>query len=45
MTIDYRRVNAMTVPMAAYMPFLVVIMAKLKDAKHFGVFDLLKGFW
>ena len=45
LTIDYRRVNSMTVPMAAYMPFLAVVMVNLKDAKYFAAFDFVKGFW
>jgi hypothetical protein len=45
LTIDYRRVNSMTVPMAAYMPFLAVVMANLKDAMYFAAFDFVKGFW
>jgi hypothetical protein len=45
LTINYRRVNAMTVPMAAYMPFLAVVMANLKDAMYFAAFDFVKGFW
>jgi len=35
----------MTVPMAAYMPFLAVVMANLKDAMYFAAFDFVKGFW
>ena len=45
LTIDYRRLNSMTVPMAAYMPFLAVVMVNLKDAKYFAAFDFVKGFW
>ncbi|GMF45660.1 unnamed protein product [Phytophthora fragariaefolia] len=44
-TTDYRAVNAQTEVMAAVMPILSVVMKNACGMKHFGLFDLLKGFW
>ncbi|KAF1323287.1 hypothetical protein FI667_g4734, partial [Globisporangium splendens] len=44
-TIDYRPVNKMTVPIAGAMPNLSVISAAVYGSTCFAKFDLMKGFW
>ncbi|GMF65874.1 unnamed protein product [Phytophthora lilii] len=43
MTVDYRPVNRLTVPLAAATPNLAVVTQSVKDAYGFGSFDLLRG--
>ncbi|KAE8901511.1 hypothetical protein PF010_g12839 [Phytophthora fragariae] len=45
MTVDYRPVNQLTVPLAAATPNLAVVTQSVKGAYGFGPFNLLKGFW
>ncbi|OWZ05895.1 LOW QUALITY PROTEIN: hypothetical protein PHMEG_00021933 [Phytophthora megakarya] len=45
MTVDYRPVNRLTVPLTAATPNLAVVTQSVKGAYGFGSFDLYKGFW
>ena len=42
---DYRRINACTVPMPFPLPRIEDILQYVQGAKYFGSLDLLKGFW
>ncbi|KAE9046006.1 hypothetical protein PR001_g4734 [Phytophthora rubi] len=42
---DYRPMNKKTIPIAGAMPYLLVVIAKVKGACFFATFDLFKGFW
>ncbi|KAE9358743.1 hypothetical protein PF008_g2540 [Phytophthora fragariae] len=44
-TIDYRPVNRMTVPLAGAAPNLAVVVESVRGAYGFGAFDFHKGFW
>ncbi|KAG6618625.1 uncharacterized protein IUM83_01442 [Phytophthora cinnamomi] len=44
LTVDYRPVNRLTVPLAAATPNLAVVTQSVKGAYGFGSFDLFKGF-
>ncbi|OWY98480.1 hypothetical protein PHMEG_00030748 [Phytophthora megakarya] len=44
-TSDYRSVNSVTEVAAGVMPILRVLTENVRGMKHFGLFDLLKGFW
>ena len=45
MTVDYRRINACTVPEAWPFPRLEDLLQRIPGARVFGCLDLLKGFW
>ena len=45
MAIDYRRLNAATIPMTEPIPLPEVMFAHLQGARIFSKMDLLKGFW
>lgn len=45
MTIDYRVVNRMTVPIAGTMPSVATTTDAFNGKKFFGRFDFTKGFW
>jgi transposase InsO family protein len=45
MAIDYRRLNAATVPITEPIPLPEVMFAHLQGARIFSKMDLLKGFW
>uniref|UniRef100_H3H8H0 Reverse transcriptase n=1 Tax=Phytophthora ramorum TaxID=164328 RepID=H3H8H0_PHYRM len=44
-TIDYRPVNKVTVPIAGAMPNLAVVSSSVRGARCFAKFDMIKGFW
>ncbi|OWZ14581.1 hypothetical protein PHMEG_00011920 [Phytophthora megakarya] len=44
-TIDYRPLNKLTVPIAGAAPNLVVVVGAVRGAYGFGTFDFHKGFW
>ncbi|POM72870.1 Hypothetical protein PHPALM_10354 [Phytophthora palmivora] len=44
-TIDYRPVNKLTVPLAGAAPNLSVVVESVRGAYGFGTFDFHKGFW
>ncbi|KAH9101889.1 hypothetical protein LEN26_015639, partial [Aphanomyces euteiches] len=44
-TVDYRPVNALTLPISGNMPNLPAILPKTQGAVAFATFDLFKGFW
>ncbi|KAE9271091.1 hypothetical protein PR003_g30616, partial [Phytophthora rubi] len=45
MTVDYRRLNAMTVPIAGTASNLSVVTSSVRGSCGFASFDLHKGFW
>ena len=45
MAIDYRRLNASTIPITEPIPLPEVMFAHLRGARIFSKMDLLKGFW
>ena len=45
MAIDYRRLNASTIPITEPIPLPEVMFAHLQGARIFSKMDLLKGFW
>ena len=45
MTVDYRKINACTVPMPFPLPRIDDVLQYVSEAKYFGSLDLLKGFW
>lgn len=45
MAIDYRRLNAATIPITEPIPLPEVMFAHLQGARIFSKMDLLKGFW
>ncbi|POM64696.1 Hypothetical protein PHPALM_19741 [Phytophthora palmivora] len=44
-TVDYRPVNKLTVPLAGATPNLTAVTQSVRGAYGFGQFDLFKGFW
>ncbi|GMF57038.1 unnamed protein product [Phytophthora fragariaefolia] len=44
-TVDYRPVNKMTVPLAGATPNLAAVTQSVRGAYGFGQFDLFQGFW
>eukprot|EP00644_Phytophthora_capsici_P019273 jgi/Phyca11/132444/e_gw1.167.22.1 len=44
-TVDYRAVNRMTVPIAGATPNLASVLHNVEGAVGFGQFDFFKGFW
>ncbi|GMF48075.1 unnamed protein product [Phytophthora fragariaefolia] len=45
MTVDYRRLNAMTVPIAGAAPNLSVVTSSVRGSRGFASFDLHKDVW
>ncbi|GMF44352.1 unnamed protein product [Phytophthora fragariaefolia] len=45
MTIDYRPVNKLTVPLAGAVPNLTVVVEAVRGSYGLGTFDSHKGFW
>jgi transposase InsO family protein len=44
-TVDYRNVNQMTVPLASTTPNLAAVTQSVRGAYGFAKFDFFKGFW